>query len=62
MAGMNGDMHRAGRGFEMEPELFMTLNEVEQRTVRASTTRGGAEARHLPGPQRRGTGGTLIGG
>ncbi len=45
MAGMNGRMDKAGHGFELWPELFMTLNEVEQRAVRASTTCGGADAR-----------------
>jgi len=39
MAGMNGDMHKAGQEFVLRPELFMTLNEVEQRSAIPSTTR-----------------------
>ena len=31
MAGMNGGMNGAGQGFVLEAELFITLNEVEQR-------------------------------
>jgi hypothetical protein len=34
MAGMNGRMHKAGQGFALGPEMFMTLNEVEQRAKR----------------------------
>ena len=37
MAGMDGGMNRAGQGFALEPELFMTLNEVEQRAAIPST-------------------------
>jgi len=42
MAGMNGAMHKAGQGIALGPELFMALNEVEQREKRASREGGGS--------------------